>query len=72
MLPTLQAEANRIVVVYPRIRPYERTKQTEMGCYDAYAQTGLDYSTRSGLQMQALAKMIERVSGVPVPGGKLL
>ena len=57
-------EANDIVVVFPRIQPHGGTTETQSGCWDGYAQTGVDYALQSGAQMQGMRKMIAAVAGV--------
>eukprot|EP00440_Ansanella_granifera_P046519 gb/GFBE01050377.1/.p1 GENE.gb/GFBE01050377.1/~~gb/GFBE01050377.1/.p1 ORF type:complete len:375 (+),score=43.56 gb/GFBE01050377.1/:1-1125(+) len=61
------AETNDIVVLWPLLKPYggsNATEQEDRGCYDVYAQTGHYYDTQYGVQMTAIRKMIEAVSGV--------
>ena len=50
------ADANDIVVLFPHLQG--------MACWDGYGTTGADYDTRSGIQMRAIAEMIEEISGV--------
>ena len=50
------AEANDIVVMFPHL--------AGVACFDAYGHTGPLYDTKEGLQMQAIRKMVEAVSGV--------
>ena len=57
-------EANGIVVMFPRIQPHGYAKETQSGCWDAYAQSGADYAYKSGVQMAAVRDMIRTISGV--------
>ena len=57
------AEANGMVVLFPRMADHGATHQTLMGCWDAYAQTGADYALKSGAQMAAVRQMIRAVAG---------
>eukprot|EP00041_Stephanoeca_diplocostata_P018282 m.381280 g.381280 ORF g.381280 m.381280 type:complete len:169 (+) comp20968_c0_seq4:1523-2029(+) len=57
-------QANDIVIMFPRIQPHGYTVQQQDGCWDAYAQTGLDYAEKGGVQMAAVRNMITAVAGV--------
>ena len=58
------AEANEMVVLFPRMAEYGTTTQTKWGCWDGYGQTGADYALKSGAQMVAVREMIRAVAGV--------
>ena len=57
------AESNNIVVLWPHMGAHGNTSQGRKGCWDGYGSSGLTYDTKSGAQMDAVRKMIERVSG---------
>lgn len=57
-------EANGIVILFPRMQPHGYAKETQSGCWDAYAQSGADYAAKSGVQMAAVRAMIAAVAGV--------
>eukprot|EP00756_Hemistasia_phaeocysticola_P000166 Hpha_TRINITY_DN10115_c0_g1::TRINITY_DN10115_c0_g1_i1::g.131432::m.131432 len=59
-------EANAIVVVFPRLQPHGGTRETQTGCWDAYAQSGADFALKSGAQMDAMRKMIAAIGGPPM------
>lgn len=54
------AEANRIIVLYPQAA--KLAKGNPFGCWDWFGYTGKNYAVRSGPQMAALKKMIDRIS----------
>ena len=37
--------------------------EDRQGCWDGYGQTGADYDTKAALNMRAIMRMIETVSG---------
>ena len=41
----------------------ERQMEDRQGCWDGYGQTGADYDTKAALNMRAIMRMIETVSG---------
>jgi hypothetical protein len=53
------AEVNNIVVIYPVMTSWGTTGQTKEGCWDGYGQTGLDYTLKSGAQIQVVYNMIK-------------
>ena len=61
---TRWAETNRMVVVFPRMAQHGAVEQEEIGCWDAYAQTGADYAFRQGAQMVAVREMVKALAGV--------
>eukprot|EP00756_Hemistasia_phaeocysticola_P052005 Hpha_TRINITY_DN27193_c0_g1::TRINITY_DN27193_c0_g1_i1::g.29410::m.29410 len=61
------AETNKIVVLWPHSGRHggkNGTQEEKQGCWDGYAQTGANYDTKNGVQMKAIASMIETLSGV--------
>jgi len=60
------AETNRIVVLWPHVGLHggpHATREQKLGCWDGYGQTGANYDTKNAVQMQAVRKMIEALSG---------
>jgi poly(3-hydroxybutyrate) depolymerase len=55
------AETNKIVVLYPQSAKLGQANP--YACWDWFGFTGENYVTKSGAQMSALKKMIDRVSG---------
>jgi poly(3-hydroxybutyrate) depolymerase len=55
------AESNNIIVVYPKTAV---TAANPFGCWDWFGYTGADYATQRGLQVKALRKLVQRLSGV--------
>ena len=68
------AEANRIVVLYPQTKPWDRPSDTTgfagnpRGCWDWWGYSGADYYRQDGKQMQAVRAMIERMLGLDDAG----
>ena len=56
------AEANRIIVLYPQSGKI--IKENPYACWDWFGFTGVNYAQKSGAQMQALYKMIQRLRGL--------
>ncbi|KWZ43019.1 depolymerase [Burkholderia savannae] len=54
------ADANDIVVLYPQVAA--DLPVNPQGCWDWFAYTGQEYALKSGAQMRAVRKMIERVT----------
>lgn len=54
------AGANRIVVLYPQVRPTE-VPYNPLACWDYWGYAGPDYYARSGAQMRAVRAMLERL-----------
>lgn len=66
------AEANRIVVLYPQTTPVRQSVlgiplpwPNPRGCWDWWGFTGSDYYVKSGVQVRAIAAMIERLAETP-------
>jgi hypothetical protein len=59
-------EANGIVIVFPRLQVHGGTRQTQDGCWDAYAQSGADFALKSAAQMHAVRQMIAAIGGPPL------
>jgi endonuclease/exonuclease/phosphatase family metal-dependent hydrolase/predicted esterase len=61
------AEANRIIILYPQTKPWDRPSDTTgftgnpRGCWDWWGYSGADYYRQNGKQMQAVRAMIERL-----------
>lgn len=64
------AEANRMIILYPRMkqntgnaagskRRYKNSFNTRLGCWDSWGDTGSDFALKKGLQMAAVWQMIE-------------
>ena len=58
------AEANDMVILYPAMRDWGKTSETQGGCWDGYGQTGADYALQSGGQMAAVRRMIRDIAAV--------
>eukprot|EP00756_Hemistasia_phaeocysticola_P001144 Hpha_TRINITY_DN10819_c0_g2::TRINITY_DN10819_c0_g2_i1::g.23471::m.23471 len=61
------AETNRIVVLWPHSGRHggkNGTSAERHGCWDGYGQTSRGYDTKQGIQMRAIASMIETLAGV--------
>merc|ERR1712087_77198 len=71
------AETNNIVVLWPQkaaeVLAPGATWDERQGCWDGYGQTGPEYDTQIGAQMQAVRKMIEALAGInmTVPAAEL-
>lgn len=66
------ADSNRLIVLYPQIvarsglTPGSWTwRYNPKGCWDWWGYSGNDYLTRTGVQIQAVRAMIERLGAVP-------
>jgi poly(3-hydroxybutyrate) depolymerase len=57
------AETNGVVVLYPQIKQSAKPVSNPRGCWDWFAYTGPDFARRSGLQMQAVRRMIAALAG---------
>lgn len=53
-------ESNNIIILYPQVVPSAPLNQD--GCWDWYGYSGWDYAYKSGPQMQAVSKMIKRLT----------
>jgi poly(3-hydroxybutyrate) depolymerase len=54
------ADANRLVLLYPQVTS---TTVNPQACWDWWGYTGRDYLTRNGPQIEAVRRMLERLSG---------
>lgn len=54
------AEANDVIVLYPQIR--SNKFKNPNGCWDWWGYTGKDYALKSGKQIKAVKKMIDRLA----------
>lgn len=54
------AGSNNIIILYPQVVPSAPLNQD--GCWDWYGYSGWDYAYKSGPQMQAVARMIKRLT----------
>jgi hypothetical protein len=57
------AEANNIVVVYPYVKTSPSVPYNPKGCWDWWAYTGVNYGTKSGVQVKFARSILERVGG---------
>jgi hypothetical protein len=56
------AATNRIIVLYPQTRASDADPLNPNGCWDWWGYTGSDFNTRSGKQIVAVQKMIDRLA----------
>eukprot|EP00930_Biecheleria_cincta_P100425 TRINITY_DN92068_c0_g1_i1.p1 TRINITY_DN92068_c0_g1~~TRINITY_DN92068_c0_g1_i1.p1 ORF type:complete len:520 (-),score=91.14 TRINITY_DN92068_c0_g1_i1:397-1956(-) len=56
------AEANDMVVLYPRLGAFGSTAEQKQGCWNVYGQTGADYATKSADQMKAVLQMVNSLN----------
>ena len=56
------AETNDIVVLYPQTRASTVAPVNPLGCWDWWGYTGADYLARSGAQLAAVHRMVERLT----------
>lgn len=54
------ADSNRLVVLFPQVNQNALNPQ---GCWDWWGYTGHEYLTRSGVQIVAVHRMLERLAG---------
>lgn len=54
------ADANRLIVLFPQVAPWPG--RNPYGCWDWWGYTGREYLTRSGAQIQAVQRMLERLA----------
>ena len=54
------AATNRIIVLYPQTKASDVDPLNPDGCWDWWGYTGTDFNTRSGKQIVAVQKMIDR------------
>ena len=54
------ADANRLVLLYPQVTT---TTVNPQACWDWWGYTGRDYLTRNGPQIEAVRRMLDRLSG---------
>jgi len=64
------AEANDMIVLYPRIkknnncsRTYQNSYEIARGCWDGYGQLSEDYALQSGAHMSTVWRMISQLAG---------
>jgi poly(3-hydroxybutyrate) depolymerase len=55
------ADTNRLVLLFPQTHP-----EALNSCWDWWGYTGPDYAVRSGAQMRAIKRMVDRLAGPPV------
>ncbi len=64
------AETNNILVIYPQVKA---ARNNPYACWDWWGYSGSDYHTRSGKQLSAVIRMIDRVlAGDPLPPAKAI
>jgi len=65
------AAAHDLIVLYPQVRPSERSfvawwlPYNPRGCWDWWGYTGPDYATKHGVQVEAVVAMVERLGARP-------
>lgn len=52
------AEANNIIMLFPQVKKEGIIEPNPQGCFDWFAYTGLDFATKKGVQMRAIANMM--------------
>eukprot|EP00730_Choanoeca_flexa_P013702 TRINITY_DN5607_c0_g2_i1.p1 TRINITY_DN5607_c0_g2~~TRINITY_DN5607_c0_g2_i1.p1 ORF type:complete len:340 (+),score=56.70 TRINITY_DN5607_c0_g2_i1:117-1136(+) len=57
------AESNYMVVLYPQARKSKEIPYNPKGCFDWWGYTGPPYASKAGLQIQAVGRMISRITG---------
>lgn len=62
------AEANDIVVLYPRLGAMGSTAEQKQGCWNVYGQTGVDYATKKADQMNAIWQMVSSLTKLNLVG----
>lgn len=62
------AEANDIVVLYPRLGAIGTTAEQKQGCWNVYGQTGVDYATKNADQMAAIWQMVSSLTKLNLVG----
>lgn len=56
------AEANNIIILYPQVKSNQA--QNQNGCFDWWGYVDQQYHTKKGVQMTAIAKMVQDATGV--------
>lgn len=59
------AESNRLVVLYPQTKARYYPLYNPRACWDWWGYTGAQYATRSGPQVRAVMRMVERLAEKP-------
>lgn len=59
------ADANRIIVLYPQIKPTTAIPYNPKGCWDWWGYSSLSFQVRSGPQMKAVKDMVDRLTSTP-------
>jgi len=57
------AEANNFVILYPQARRSKEVPYNPKGCFDWWGYTGIDYSCKTGSQVQTVARMLKDLTG---------
>lgn len=57
------AETNRLLVLYPQVRGSKIAPMNPLGCFDWWGYTDERYATRDGLQVRAVAELMEALAG---------
>lgn len=57
------AETNRMLVLYPQVKSSKIAPLNPLGCFDWWGYTDERYATRDGLQIRAVAKLMEALAG---------
>ena len=53
------ADSNKLVILYPQTRASNINPFNPNACWDWWGYTGADYATRNGVQIQAIAQLIQ-------------
>ncbi len=56
------AETNRILVLYPQVRPSLMSPFNPEGCWDWWGYTGSHYAQKSAPQLRAIKRMVDRLT----------
>ena len=58
------ADTNGLIVLYPQAVTSSVMPMNPNGCWDWWGYTGVNYMTRSGVQLSAVKAMVDRLTGV--------
>ena len=53
------------IVLYPQVAPSNTLPVNPQGCWDWWGYSGLNFQVRSGAQLSAVKKMVERLTAAP-------
>lgn len=57
------AETNRLLVLYPQVEGSKVAPMNPLGCFDWWGYTDERYATRDGLQIRAVAELMDALAG---------